>query len=119
MKAAGKGKVYDLWQQAGGKKSGTWPDLFGWSAGELMSAWSIAVYHDGVAEAGKAIHDIPMYINAGMMEHRRVLKRWGLPGESYRSGEAVYLNHALRRFWVEKLNDFQLILRQGVKANLL
>src|SRR5208337_641712 len=54
MKDAGKGRVYDLWQQAGGKKSGTWPELFGWSAGELMSAWSVATYHDGLAEAGKA-----------------------------------------------------------------
>ena len=84
MKAVGKGRVYDLWQQAGGKTSGTWAELFGWSAGELMSAWSIANYIDRVAEAGKATYDIPMYINAWQMEHR-----WHNPGEDYPSGGAV------------------------------
>ena len=45
MKAAGKGQVYDLWQQAGGKKSGTWPELFGWEAGELMSCLEYCYLH--------------------------------------------------------------------------
>lgn len=89
MKTAGKGRVYDLWQQAGGKKSGTWPELFGWSAGELMSAWSVATYHDGLAEAGKAIYNIPMYINAWTMESVRPEFRWMTPGECYPSGGPV------------------------------
>jgi beta-galactosidase GanA len=46
MKAAGRGRVYDLWQEAGGRDSGTWPELFGWAAGEFLSAWSIATYID-------------------------------------------------------------------------
>jgi hypothetical protein len=85
MKAAGKGKIYDIWQESGGKKSGTWPELFGWEAGELMTAWSIAGYIDAVAAAGKAIYDIPMYINVWMMEQ----PWWPIPGESYPSGGAV------------------------------
>ena len=85
MKAAGKGNVYDIWQQAGGKKSGTWPELFGWEAGELMSAWSIATYIDRVAEAGKAVYDIPMYINVWMMAY----PLWSLPGTHHASGGAV------------------------------
>jgi hypothetical protein len=85
MKAAGKGRVYDIWQQAGGKKSGTWPELFGWEGGELMSAWSIATYIDGVAEAGKAVYDIPMYINVWMM----AFPFWSLPGTHHASGGAV------------------------------
>ena len=55
MKTAGKGRIYDIWQQVGGKKSGTWPELFGWEAGEFMTAWSIANYIDGVAEAEKSL----------------------------------------------------------------
>jgi len=82
MKAAGRGRVYDIWQQAGGKASGTWPELFGWEAGELMSAWSIATYIDGVAESGQASYDIPMYINVW-------LGAGHLPGEGYPSGGAV------------------------------
>ena len=84
MKAAGTGSVYDLWQQAGGKGSGTWPELFGWAAGELMSAWSIATYIDGLADAGKASYDIPMYINVWPMD-----SRWSIPGETYPSGGGV------------------------------
>ena len=85
MKTAGKGPVYDIWQQAGGKKSGTWPELFGWEAGELMTARSIATYIDGVAEAGKAVYHIPMYINVWMMAY----PLWSLPGAHHASGGAV------------------------------
>ena len=84
IKDAGKGRVYDLWQEAGGKESGTWPEVFGWPAGELMSAWSIATYIDRLAEAGKAIHEIPMYINVWLGE-----QGWRVAGESYPSGGAV------------------------------
>ena len=41
-----------------------------------MTAWSIANYIDGVAEAGKAVYDIPMYINVWLMEQRE----WSMAG---------------------------------------
>jgi hypothetical protein len=66
IKTAGKGAVYNVWQREGAKKSGTWPEVFGTAAGEFVSAWSIATYVDKVAEAGQAIYDIPMYINAAV-----------------------------------------------------
>lgn len=84
MKATGAGRVYELWQQAGGKRSGSWPKMFGWAAGEVMTAWSIATYIDRLAEAGKAIHDLPMYINVWLGE-----QGWVFPGETYPSGGAV------------------------------
>ena len=89
MKAAGKGRVYDLWQQAGGKKSGTWPELFGWEAGELMTAWSIATYIDAVAEVGKATYDIPMLINVALLETQSRGALYSLPGQTYASGGGV------------------------------
>ena len=49
-----------------------------------MTAWSIATYIDRLAEAGKAILDIPMYINVWLGEGG-----WKLPGETYPSGGAV------------------------------
>jgi hypothetical protein len=85
MKAAGKGRIFDIWQKSGGINSGTWPELFGWEAGEIMSAWSIAGYIDRIAASGKAVYDIPMYINVWMMEQ----PWWPIPGESYPSGGAV------------------------------
>ena len=85
MKKTSKGWVHDIWQKAGGKQSGNWTDLFGWEAGELMTAWSIATYIDTMAEAGKAILDLPMFVNVWMMEGTW----WPLPGEAYPSGGAV------------------------------
>ena len=89
LKKSGKGPVYDIWQKAGGKESGTWPELFGWDAVELMSAWGIGSYIDEVAAAGKAIYDIPMYQNVWLMEVRRLDSRWMTAGETYPSGGAV------------------------------
>ena len=85
MKKTGKGRIYDIWQKAGGKNTGNWTDLFGWEGGELMTAWSIAIYIDSIAEAGKAIIDLPMFVNVWMMEGTW----WPIPGEAYPSGGAV------------------------------
>ena len=85
MKKAGKGDVYDLWQKAGGKESGTWPQVFGTDGAELMTAWSIASFINELAKAGKAVHDIPMFINVWLAE----ADWWPIPGESYPSGGAV------------------------------
>ena len=85
MKKKGNGTIYDIWQKAGGKTSGTWPQVFGAEAGELMTAWSMANYDDGIAAAAKAVYDIPMYINVWLMDQ----DWWSRPGESYPSGGAV------------------------------
>ena len=66
MKTAGKGPVYDIWQRAGGKKSGTWLEVFDWPARDIVTSWSIAIYIDAVAQAGKAVYDLPMYINVAV-----------------------------------------------------
>lgn len=84
MRANGQGRVYDLWQQAGGAEAGTWPELFGWSAGEVMTSWSIASYIDCIAKGGKEVYDIPMYTNAWLGE-----REWALAGESYPSGGPI------------------------------
>jgi hypothetical protein len=85
MKKAGKGIIYDIWQKSGGKKSGAWPQMFGWEAGELMTAWSICNYVDSIAEAAKIVYDIPMYLNVWCMEQHG----WVRAGESYPSGGGV------------------------------
>jgi hypothetical protein len=85
MKKAGCGRIYDIWQQSGAKKSGTWPEIFGWQAGELMTAWSIASYVDNIAAAAKAAYDIVLYTNVWLMEQHG----WVRAGESYPSGGGV------------------------------
>lgn len=49
-----------------GKSPGTWREVFGADADEFFHAWHIAHYIDQVAEAGKAVYPLPMYINAAL-----------------------------------------------------
>ena len=83
LQTVGSGRLFDLWQQAGGQASGTWAEVFGPVAGELFTAWSIAVYIDRLAAAGKAVYHLPMYVNVWLHQD------WELAGESYPSGGAV------------------------------
>lgn len=49
-----------------GKAPGNWRDVFGADADEFFHAWHIAHYIDQVAEAGKAVYPLPMYINGAL-----------------------------------------------------
>ena len=49
-----------------GKSPGTWRDVFGADADEFFHAWHIAHYIDQVAEAGKAVYPLPMFVNAAL-----------------------------------------------------
>jgi len=75
------GSIRDAWQMAGAVTSGSWDDVFGINAAEFFTAWSIARYIDRLAEAGKGIYPISMYVNAWLKENG-----WQLPGTSYPSG---------------------------------
>jgi hypothetical protein len=50
----------------GSKKQGTWEDVFGKSSNtdEIFMAWQYAKYVNELAKAGKAIHNIPTFVNA-------------------------------------------------------
>jgi beta-galactosidase GanA len=54
-----------IWEQNGAKTSGTWEQMFGASprTDEIFMAWSYARYVHTVAAAGKAGHNLPMYVN--------------------------------------------------------
>jgi beta-galactosidase GanA len=58
-----------LWLGAGGKPSGTWPDVFGpGPAGEeAFMAWHFARYTEAVAAAGKREYPLPMFVNAALI----------------------------------------------------
>lgn len=72
---------YGFWQACGGKASGSWTEVFGDHAAELFTAWSIAGYINAVVQAGKAEHDIPMFVNTWLDN-----QDWEVPGVSYPSG---------------------------------
>jgi len=58
-----------VWTAAGGKTTGTWPEVFGAGpAGEeIFMAWHFAAYTQAVAAAGKAELALPMYANAALI----------------------------------------------------
>ena len=78
------GPVRDAWALAGKRSQGNWQQVFGPHAAEFFSAWSIARYIDRIAEAGKAVYDLPFYVNVWLGENG-----WQQPGISYPSGGPV------------------------------
>ena len=65
-------------------KDGTWEETFGFYAAEFFTAYYIAHYIDEIAEAGKKLLDLPMYINVWLGEMYA-----HIPGTNYPSGGAV------------------------------
>ena len=58
-----------LWQAAGGRRTGTWTEVFGGGpAGEeVFMAWHFARYTEAVAAAGKKEYPLPMFVNAALI----------------------------------------------------
>jgi hypothetical protein len=76
-------------QNAGGTtapQQGTWKEVFGPDADEYFAAYSVATYINEVAKAGKAVYNLPMYVNA-WLRGERTLER---PGDTYPSGGPTF-----------------------------
>lgn len=58
-----------LWQAAGGRRAGTWTEVFGGGpAGqEVFMAWHFARYTEAVTAAGKKEYPLPMFVNAALI----------------------------------------------------
>ena len=69
------------------KKKGTWAEVFGTDryADEKFQAYYYAKYVEQLASAGKAIYNIPMYVNAAMNSRGRK------PGEYPSAGPLAHL----------------------------
>jgi beta-galactosidase GanA len=48
---------------AGGAKQGSWSDVYGDYAEQYFHTWAIASYIEDIARAGRAVYDLPMYVN--------------------------------------------------------
>jgi hypothetical protein len=57
------------WLEAGGRTSGTWPEVFGpgAAAAETFMAWHFARYTEAVTAAGKKEYPLPMFVNAALI----------------------------------------------------
>ncbi|MEJ2055211.1 MAG: DUF5597 domain-containing protein, partial [Calditrichaceae bacterium] len=71
-----------IWQRNGYKESGTWEEIFGVGpqTDEIFMAWYYAKFANAVADAGKTVYPLPMYVNAALNRPGR------LPGYGYPSG---------------------------------
>ncbi|AQT60462.1 DUF5597 domain-containing protein [Cellvibrio sp. PSBB023] len=65
-------------------KSGSWAQVFGKDADEFFHAYYIAKYCNEIAQTGKAIKNLPMYVNVALRNPFNP----GLPGQ-YSSGGAT------------------------------
>ncbi len=72
------------WEQNGARTQGSWQKLFGEMAAETFTAWSVARYIDQIAEAGKDIYDLPLYVNVWLGENG-----FRTAGYDYPAGGAV------------------------------
>jgi len=66
-------RLRDAWDAHGAKTNATWQDTFGAGAmtDELFTAWTEARFTNKVAERGKAIYPLPMYVNAALIRPGR------------------------------------------------
>lgn len=58
--------IYNPYVNNGSKTQGTWEEVFGESPGtdEIFMAWNYSRYINELSKAGKAIYDIPTFVNA-------------------------------------------------------
>jgi beta-galactosidase GanA len=58
----------EAWAKNGTLDSGTWEEIFGQGpkTDEIFMAWYYSKFANAVAEAGKAVYPLPMYVNAAL-----------------------------------------------------
>lgn len=63
-------EMVEHWSKTGYKESGTWKEVFGNNhyADEAFMAWHYSIYINAITKAGKAEYDIPMFVNAWIVQ---------------------------------------------------
>jgi beta-galactosidase GanA len=68
---------------AGRPAQGSWSEVYGDYAEEYFHAWAIASYIEDIARAGRAVYDLPMYVN-------NALRDPGEPGQPVKPWKADF-----------------------------
>jgi beta-galactosidase GanA len=65
-----KEEVKSIWESAGSKISGTWKEVFGNNpqSKEFFMAWHYARYINHIAASGRKAHNLPMFVNAWIVQ---------------------------------------------------
>lgn len=81
------------WEKGGFRSSGTWEEVFGKNdrTDEIFMAWNYASYMNKISEAGKAVYNIPTFVNAWIVQPEDTR-----PG-NYPSGGPQAQNHDIYR----------------------
>lgn len=80
LKARGCGFPYEQWIKHGTKQAGAWEEVFGIHGIEFCEAYQISQAIDYIAECGKKIYDIPMYVNVWLDTGEFAIPGIGCPG---------------------------------------
>ena len=61
-------EIKSIWESNGSKTSGSWEEVFGkdLATDEIFMAWYYAVFTNEVTAAGKAVYNLPMFVNAAL-----------------------------------------------------
>ena len=61
-------EIRSIWKANGSKTAGTWEEIFGkgLATDEIFMAWYYAVFTNEVTVAGKAVYNLPMFVNAAL-----------------------------------------------------
>ncbi|MEO5935209.1 MAG: DUF5597 domain-containing protein, partial [Duganella sp.] len=70
-----------------GAATGTWTEVYGPYAGEYFHAYAIASYIEEVAKAGRAVYNLPMYVNAALRDPLEPMAPWK---QNFASGGPSY-----------------------------
>lgn len=57
-------------------KTGSWREVYGDYADEYFHAYAIASYIEEIAKAGRAAHDLPMYVNNALRDSSKPVEPW-------------------------------------------
>jgi len=59
-----------------GPASGTWAEVYGPYADEYFHAYAVATYIETLAKAGRAVYDLPMYVNNALRDPVEPIAPW-------------------------------------------
>lgn len=80
-------QMLEKWEAHGYKMKGNWQEVFGADlyTDEIFMAWSYAQYVEKLAQTARAIHNVPLFVNAAMNSRGRK------PGEYPSAGPLAHL----------------------------